>query len=200
MSDVLYVSFCTPEYIKEAEGLVASMGEVGIDRYEILHVPSFGNWNLATRFKAELIYRYLSADDHDWICWVDADARFRKYPAWIDRFVVKNKEVDVVAAHRRKSENPAFQAELLSGTILINSSWTCLDLVREWMWLCVQEPEHIKEQSLLDVAASKVGMPIMPLPPEYCFIHDLMRIDHPDADPVIEHMQASRRLKKVVNK
>jgi hypothetical protein len=36
------------------------------------------------------------------------------------------------------------------------------------------------------------------LPPEYTFIFDLMRALYPNANPVIEHFQASRRNKNKV--
>ena len=34
------------------------------------------------------------------------------------------------------------------------------------------------------------------LPPEYCFIFDASRILHPGVEPIIEHLQASRRLRE----
>jgi hypothetical protein len=152
----------------------------------------FENWQQATRFKACFLLSCLLTVDED-LCWIDADARIRKIP----RILMDPKlseTYDLACVFFRDKE-------LLSGTLWLARNPTTFKLVRRWMDLN-QDPANAKfiEQRNLQVAL--LDFPearILRLPPEYAFIFDLSRKYTAGIEPVIEHFQMSRVIRKLEN-
>ena len=125
------------------------------------------------------------------IVYADADARIRKYPKLFDTL-----DADI-AVHYRTKRGRA-QPELLSGTIFLASNERTKKLVAAWL-VAQQEDPDIWDQRVLDRVLKDWREPLKlaELPATYCQIFDSMK----DAgSPVIEHLQASRRFKKLVER
>ena len=68
-------------------------------------------------------------------------------------------------------------------------------LLNQWIEENNKYPQEWDQRNL-DLALTKIrGLQIGELPPEYCFIYDLSKIEYRNIVPVIEHFQASRTLK-----
>ena len=106
--------------------------------------------------------------------------------------------------------------ELLSGTLYFGPTAAADRLLTQWAAGCIQSPDEWDQrvlQKIVEEQASGVrdqgasaetqltpgscpltpALKILPLPAPYTLIFDTMRDQGP---PVIEHMQASRRLRK----
>lgn len=114
------------------------------------------------------------------IVWLDADARVRRPPSLFDSL-----DCDV-AAHWKDGE------ELLSGTLYIGANDTATELLQEWLTDCQSNPGEWDQRCLQAVLNSSRRFRIQTLPADYTAIFDAGMSDH----PVIEHLQASRRLKR----
>lgn len=120
------------------------------------------------------------------ILYVDADARIRQYPKLFDDF-----DGDIGVHYRRGRE-------LLSGTIFLRNNERVRMLVNFWQGEQMLRPETWDQKTLdyvIQARAENLGVKVVDLPPSYTQIFDSMA--HHGA-PVIEHMQASRRYKKLV--
>jgi len=178
------VSFYTDLYKEQADKMIESAKNVGLDT-KAIRVEDRGSWSKNTRIKAEIVLKELEYGN---VVYVDADARFLKYPSLFD-----NLDCDV-AFHRLN--NPGNQNELLGGTLFFKSSEKVKDIVKEWIIECNQE-DNVWEQQLLDKVIKRNDLNIYLLSVEYCAI-----FDHPSIkgkDVVILHTQASRQLKAQVN-
>ncbi len=167
-------------YEKEALELQETGKLVGVD-VTLFPTSHQGSWVANAAFKANLI-----RDAHeggDPIVWIDADARFRKEPDFFDGL-----DCDF-AAHTRGGR------ELLSGTLYFGNTPLSLMLVKRWIEINNLNPNRW-DQKNLDSALRFLRMPVHELPATYCQIFDIMRNV---GDPVIEHMQASRRHRRVMN-
>lgn len=174
---MLFVSFYTLNYAKQAANLIASLDRHGL-QYEVDAVETLGSWQANTQYKAKFLLE--KHGKHGKVCWLDADCIVRKPPVLFDTI-----EADV-AFHRFKGK------ELLSGTLYFGGTDKANKVLKEWSKVNQENP-NTWDQKNLDTAIKLVpDVTTFLLPPEYCLIYDLGRKVYGQVDPVIEHFQASR--------
>jgi len=164
----------------------------GISELLVDEISNQKDWHKNTRWKAKLIHAHLSDFEglYDAVVFVDIDARFHSYPKLFDDLHCD------FAAHFRNWRHA--RDELLSGTLFFRTNQRCWDLVNDWVALNKQNP-NIWEQKNLQRAFKRASSLIHDkLPVEYCTIFD--DPDRPKLKPVIEHFQASRKLRHEVTK
>jgi hypothetical protein len=178
----LFVSFYTPDngYAEEAAQLVETLKEFGLDHH-VANIGKMINWDLATQHKPVFLLKMMRCNPGRSVVWVDADARVRKAPTLFESL-----DCDF-AAHWRAGE------ELLSGTLYFSNSDASRHLALLWAERVREKPEQW-DQVTLDqiVRPCPDWLRVATLPAPYTLIFDSMANDGP---PVIEHTQASRRLK-----
>ena len=72
------------------------------------------------------------------------------------------------------------------------------EMFQEWANRCQRRPDVWEQKHLASVIMEWNEVRFFKLPPEYCFIHDSSRKEHPGLEPVIEHLQASRKMRSKV--
>ena len=186
LRDVQIVGYYTPKYKEEAEGLQRSLEKLGLDG-DIQEVPDLGSWQANTRYKASFLRSML--DKYHRILYVDVDARFRSIPTDI---VDYNCDISV-----RFEDFPWITRECLSGTIYMESNERTKRLCEWWINENGNKEDGLEQWNLGTGIDSNVieGLRFKMLPPEYVFIFDHMKKKYPNTVPVIEHFQASRRLR-----
>lgn len=180
----LFCSFYTQNtpYEQEKNFLLQDLIHHNLE-YVITGVDSKGSWVLNTNQKSIVCLNTFDTYNRP-IVYLDCDARVRQYPKLFETLTCD------VAVHYRRGR------ELLSGTLFFNQTTGARTVLEAWVQKCKDLP-HIWDQKnlatvLLDM---KDVIDIGFLPASYVQIFDLMK----DAgEPVIEHMQASRRYKKLV--
>lgn len=176
----IFVSFATPAYHLEACSLVQSLEVLGLP-YHVAMVPSEGDWVDNCARKAEVM---LGLHGDTPLCWVDADARVIRPPSLLGSQAMGAADV---AWH-------TFEGHPASGTVWVAGGPAGHRFLKAWRQAC-EWNRGTWDQRLLETALVASGARHYELPPEYCFIYDHSRRHWPDAQPVIEHYQASRRLK-----
>ncbi len=174
----LYVGFYTPTYKDEAVECVATLDAFGLE-HEFVPVESKGSWVANCAMKPSIISALMRRHPLRPLVYLDVDARVRQYPAKFDDF-----SDDDFGCHFFRGQ------ELLSGTLYIAPSLNARWIISGWEIECERSPElwdqKVLERVLKIVSFAKVRR----LPSRYCRIFDQNEM----GDPVIEHMQASRRL------
>lgn len=194
MNKWILTSFYTAKtgYAKLVPKFKQTAVAAGIPEMIINEVPNLKDWHKNTRLKARLIQKNLSELEglYEAVVFVDIDARFYKYPKLFDDLRCD------FAAHFRNWRHA--RDELLSGTLFFRTNKRCLDLVNDWIELNKQNP-NIWEQKNLQRAFKRASSLIHDnLPIEYCTIFD--DPNRQKIQPVIEHFQASRKLRYEVMK
>jgi hypothetical protein len=181
MKTPVYVSFYTDAYREEAGALVDSLDRFGLEE-DVRHVPDQGSWVRNCAMKSAFIFRMLVAHPGRPIVWLDADARVRQHPD-----VFNALDCDF-AAHWRHG------VELLSGTMYFGPTLAARMLVATWRAEQERTPDEWDQRVLQRVIESDhyPDLRVVTLPPQYTRVFD----DPKMGVPVIEHMQASRRLAK----
>lgn len=158
----------------------ASLQRLGLD-YRIDELPSRGSWDRNILITPEYV-RDVMRDADGPVLYVDADAEFHSVPEFDRGYDV---QVHYLNGH-----------ELLDGTLWLANNAISRDLVDQW---CSEVRVGVWEQKTLqDILTRRTDIRVNRLAPEYCFIYDTSRALHPGVEPIIEHHQASRRLKKDV--
>ena len=191
---VSYYTINTP-YEQEALKLKASLTKLNVP-YDIVGVKNLGNWQANTRFKAKFMQDMLIKHKGKSVVWVDSDAVIHSYPKLFDTY-----DCDVAVRWQDFSWR---KNECLSGTIYLANNPMTLELCRRWEGENVAEGPGAKtfEQWNLGKAIEDMRregkIKDENLPPEYTMIFDSMRKMYPNITPVIEHFQASRKLRNKV--
>ena len=191
-----YYTVNTP-YEEEAQNLLGSLNRLNVS-HDIIGVETLGNWQANTRFKAEFMLDMLNKHPKHRLLYVDVDAVVHSSP---DLF--KNYKCDIAV---RWQDFKWRKNECLSGTIYMENNERTRRICELWRDINVNEGNHSNrmEQWNLDTVINKMkvdpNFTYKNLPPEYTMIFDSMRGIYPNAIPVIEHFQASRRFKGQVNK
>ncbi len=184
---VAYYTKNTP-YECEVENLRRSLDDLPL-AYQIVGVQNLGSWQANTQYKAVFLKHMLSRHgSRHRLLYVDADAVFRRYPELLDHI-----ECDVAVHARRR--------ETLSGTIYLEPTPTTATLLETWISINHEHPgrwDQVNLAAAIRKCCDDTGLRAAQLPAEYTFIFDLSRHDHPTANPVIEHFQASRRFKRQI--
>jgi hypothetical protein len=167
-------------YAVEAERLRASLQRLGLD-YRIDELPSRGSWDRNILITPEYV-RDMLRETKGPILYVDADAEFHSVPEF-------DRGYDLQVHYLRGRE-------LLNGTLWLAYNPATLDLVDQWCKeVRVGEWEQVTLQRILE---RRTDVRVKRLDPAYCFIYDTSRTAYPGVEPIIEHHQASRRLKREV--
>ncbi len=180
---VAYYTVNTP-YESEVENLRRSL--VGLPlAAEITGVPNLGSWQANTQYKAVFLRDMLFRHGDRRLLYVDADAMFRQYPSLLD-------DIECDVAVHFMSDFP------LSGTIYLEPTGATAALLEGWIAANRKFPnrwDQVNLGAVIEERRARSGLRVVDLPVEYTFIFDLARRAHPNARPVIEHFQASRRFK-----
>jgi len=192
MNEFLIVSFYTPNYRRYAKKLEASIIKVNSTRderlpalkYEIHKIPP-RSWEVATALKARFIFNRLMVQSRD-VVWIDADAILHKYPS-----LFLDIQCDF-AAHLRTWRH--IKNELLSGTLYFKNTARVHSLVRQWMNRCKNQPNEWDQIHLRTALDLNDTVFFERLPIEYCTIFDDQ--NRKKINPVIEHFQASRKVRR----
>ena len=172
-------------YAAEAERLEASLMRLRMD-YRIDIVPSRGSWEENILITPEYIRGVMDRTDQD-VLYVDADAEFHSVPTFDPSYDL--------AVHYL--EHSSGWRELLDGTLWLKNNTRTKHLVDQW---CAEVRVGEWEQKTLQRILTQRGdIRVNELPPEYCCIFDTSRKLHPDVQPISEHHQASRRIKREVS-
>lgn len=181
---MIYCAFYTIGTIYEQE---ADRLRKSLDRLNLFHdisgVEDLGGWIANTRQTAGFI-RQMREKHAGPICYLDADAVVWNRPELFGCL----SEFDIAVHYRRG-------AELLNGTVWLNDTPGARSVISEYQNNLDRYPGCKNEQVMLDAAINgmKDSIKVYRLPPEYCWIHDIMADDLGKAKPVIEHLQASRQ-------
>ena len=190
-----YYTVNTP-YEEEAQNLLQSLNKLGIN-HDISGVKTLGSWQANTRFKAGFMLDMLIKWPNHRLLYIDCDAVVHKSP---DLF--KNYSCDIAV---RWQDFRWRKNECLSGTIYMENNERTKRICELWRDINVNEGNGSSrmEQWNLDTVINQMkedpDFSYKNLPPEYTMIFDSMRGMYPNAIPVIEHFQASRRFKSNVN-
>lgn len=186
----MVVSFYTAQtgYEEEAKRLGKSLRKHDIE-YEILPVPSRGDWISNCAMKAEFIERMLVEYGQP-VVWLDADAEVMK-PLELFQCAL----FDFAVREREQKIHPRF-GPWNSGTLYFGTSPKAMELVSLWADRSTARPEELDQLSLYEAWAEMEDKPVTEfLPWSYCTIFD--ERGRP-VDPHVLHHQASRRLKRTV--
>ena len=182
-------------YVAEADGLRESLRPfAGALDHDIVPAQNLGSWQRNTSHKPRILQALLDAHPGRALLYVDADARFRRYPIWCD-----DADVDFAAHWRDYSEHPSSSRksgkELLSGTLYLRNTPAVKALVADWAAECDKSADWDQRVLVQVLEQHRDKVRVGELPATYCQIFDLMKNA---GDPVIEHMQASRRLRREI--
>lgn len=158
---------------------------------DVIEAPNHGSWQSNTIYKARFIEEMLLKHRLLNILYVDADAIFHAYPLLFDRMSSD------FALHYR--DRPGRPLETLSGTLYVAQNDRALAFIKSWQQINAQNPAQWDQRNLhLALRQKDPALKISALPIEYCAIFD----DHRrhSIRPVIEHFQASRRLKNTIRR
>lgn len=182
----LYCIFYTrgTDYEQEAAQCVESLDQFRLE-YDVAEVTACGSWVGNCALKAAVIAEVMRRYPDRPIVYLDADARVRRRPTL---FETMPPDVDF-AAHWRHG------AELLSGTLYFGATARAAELVARWQQACESDPNRWDQKHLQDIVESSPDLRVLRLPAEYCRVFD----DPKMGEPVIEQLQASRRLAAAVN-
>jgi hypothetical protein len=196
LKDIFFVAYYTVDTPYEAEAIKL---KTSLDKLDLLHdivgVPSMGNWQQNTRFKAKFLQQMLTKHKGHNIVYVDVDAVVHSIP-----ILFKDYTCDIGIRYQdfRWRKN-----ECLSGTIFLANNEKVMRVCEEWERINIKERDDNRnlEQwnlgSAISLLRSELSLDILNMPPEYTFIFDSMKLIYPSITPVIEHFQASRQNKNL---
>ena len=184
-NDFVVVAFYTLEtpYEQEVEKLRASLLKIPELKYDIVGLMPSTSWAANTAMKPVFIQDMMRKYPTKDILYIDADAVVHKYPEYFDTF-----DGDI-GAHRLGDK------EYLTGTIYIKNNDSAKLFMDAWVKLQAQNPTMRDGTTFHRLIDAYENINFVNTPANYTQIFDLMK----DAgEPIIEHFQASRRLRNQV--
>jgi hypothetical protein len=178
-------------YEQEADRLKKSALKFGLNIHFYEETP-FESWKDGVMAKPRIIRKHLEMFPDRGCLYVDADAEFVARPNLTQLI-----PFDFGAHWFQRSKN--HPREILTGTLWFMPRPVTMELVRLWEEITPRfRGSSTPEQESMDVAYNKLRDRILrcDLGPEYVFIFDDFRDFFPNAEPVIVHHQASRRLRR----
>ncbi len=192
----LIISFYTlnTPYEQEAQRLIDSCKKWNLE-FCIEGLPSQGSWEKNCAVKPFYILEKMREHARP-LFWVDADAAFLRSP---DFSPFLDYDLGVRTLDFLSEDHTS---RVLSGSLFINATPAAQNLIENWCAECARQQENHKrthefwdQVALRDVIARSTELRVAPLPVSYCKIFDVDLFFIGDEEVVIEHYQASRRLK-----
>ncbi|MDN3505593.1 MAG: putative nucleotide-diphospho-sugar transferase [Rhabdochlamydiaceae bacterium] len=189
----IVVSFYTRDtlYEKEIQNLIASCKNLDL-KYDIIDLPNLGDWNSNCHMKPPFILDRLKKHQCP-ILWLDADSVIHQKPILFeqtqDHFMVRMRE-DVDFDHFDK---------VISSTLYVKPTPEGFNIMRKWCEESTLYKDKYCDQECLKNALQRHDLTQIakPIPINYCKIEGL---DPKCDNMVIQQFQASRLLKKIINK
>ncbi len=192
------VSFYTSGtgYEKEIEGLVDSLRQLGLD-YKLYAYPPQGSWRMNLNYKSKCILRALREFPKTDIVFIDADGIVHKHPVLFDELTASGAYDIAASFHQYMNRKSGDSDELLSGTLWIKNSKGGREIIQRWHEIGVKNL-NVRHQKCLRLALEEMDRmeKCYRMPFEYTYIFDYHYKEK--REPVIEHFQASRRLRSAV--
>lgn len=193
---VCYYTQSTP-YALDVQALKESCEKWDL-AYHIEPIESFGSWELNCCYKPFFLLSKLQELQRP-LFWVDADGILIKKPEPLPEFSAD------LSVRINASLKPDHPSKVISNTIFVNATLEAASLLKLWASLCytaLTNPERTEEywdQVGLRDAIARSSAKVAPLPHAYAAIYDHPIDTQEIPDPVIQHTQASRRYKKLIN-
>ena len=180
-------------YQKEIVHLERSIQTLGLD-YQIVGIESRGSWENNCCYKPLFILEKLREIKKP-ILWLDADAILQQKPS-----LLENLQADV-ALFIRPHLPQDHPSKIASGTLYFRPTLAAEKLLLQWHEECqklLTQEETVWDQIGLKNAFYVSEVCSFSLPETYCAIFDKTQITRQDI--VILHYQASRLLRKEINR
>ena len=206
------VTFYTPEYAEEATQWRRSCGQYLLpEGYQHFPYKSYerknkGSWVHNCTMKAEVILDALN-EGNGGVVWTDADARFKAFPKLFNElenydfgcYWIPNVWNQTRNAQLRPWGADRGNEALAGGTLFFNNTQIAKDLINDWRIESEENPTRWEQQSLQKIwdKYDRKGLKTFNFPQGYCKVFDAPWFE-PENEIVIEHTQASRRLKKSI--
>lgn len=191
---ISYYTENTP-YEEEIKGLISSCKNLGLE-YSIDPIPNFGTWEKNCCFKPKYILKKL-LDLQRSVLWIDADAIVYQKP-----MIFETLEADIAVRIVEELPND-HPSKMISGTLFFNHTPGALQVLKEWEdeteKLLQNDPELWDQVSLKNVLL-RTSATVYPLDARYYQIYNRIEEEETLKNSLIIHFQASRTLKKVLNK
>ena len=179
-------------YEQEVKNLYKSLKKYPDLEHWIEPIEHRGSWRANSNYCSVIIRSVLYARPYRDVLRVDADAVFQQYPSL---FLQDDFKADVAAV---VYDFPWHPHELMGGTLYFANNERVQELVDDWALMCTKTRTTGRPGDLLqELLEDRQDINFVKLPPTYCKIFDKM--DDVEDAPVIEHFQASRRFRRVVN-
>lgn len=197
MKKPIVISFYTlgTPYEEEVKNLVDSCLKFEIET-DIVGIENLGSWEKNCAMKPPFILQKLQEHNRP-VFWVDADAVFRHEPDFTE---FNGYDISVRLNEFLPLDHPS---RIVSNAVYVDT--TGLPVIEKWRRLTEQgmnEPGRILEfwdQMALRDALQQSSIRFYPMPLKYSKIFDFDDLFISESEVVIEHFQASRRLKHVVS-
>ena len=189
---VSHYTIHTP-YQKEIEKLKQSLIKFDLD-YDLEGIKPKGTWRANSNWCAWQVQKALKYYPGRDIVRVDADAIIQRYPSYFTDF---DFDADIAACVWKASRlRPG--GEFLGGTMYFANNERTRFIVDEWVKQSELTPTY-RNGDMLEtiIQKNKEKIRFGKLPLAYCKIFDFMRNEVDE--PVIEHFQASRKYKGLMN-
>lgn len=205
---IAVITFHTPEYEEEVRQWRRSCHDfIPSIPFKSYAKPSKGSWVHNCTMKADVVLEALN-EFNCGVVWTDADARFTAYPELFEKlesydfgcYWIPNVWNQRKNEHLRPWGSDRGNEALAGGTMFFNNTSISKELIQAWKEECAKNPNVWEQQSLQKVWDSfdKKGLRTFNFPQSYCRVFDAPWFE-PEKPVVIQHTQASRRLKGKVN-
>lgn len=187
--NIIIAAYCTRgAYEEEARTLKESLDKLRLF-YVIRTIESMGSWQRNLFYKPVFIKEVMAKFDLP-VLYVDADAVFHKFP-----------ELIYSLEHADAAVHYFNNTQLAGGTLFFHKTPGAIELLDAWIERNKSNPQELDQQNLQNILEDgnwrgQRRINVLRLPAEYCKIFDLTQGVN---DPVIEHFQASRRLRSEID-
>jgi hypothetical protein len=175
----LYVTFATPNYATRLRYLRQSTDRFGLELHAEIVQP-VGEWVENCAFKPTFMQRMRKQFAGRRLVWLDADSVVMQPPELFDRLP---KELDAAVAARGD--------EIMSNAVYFAANGRTPQLIDDWVAEQARNPREW-DQKVLARVLERGGYKFEKLPPEYSYLNGISQKEHPDVEPVLLQLQASR--------
>jgi hypothetical protein len=197
MNNITYISYYTKGYYKKVmeKYLLPSLLKWNLF-FCIKELPNKKQWKANTEMKAQFILNIMNWHNTD-VVWIDADAVIKEYPMLL--LVLSLYSNYDVAVHTLNWQDQYGKngKELLSGTLYFRNNKQTKDLLK--LWIKYADKFGWEQRGLEQAIKETPNVNVFSLPRSYCYIGTKPDGKPPKIvieNPVIEHFQVSREVKK----